>query len=179
LRRFWSSFLCVLALAACTIEPTPQQYIDRQAGSVEQVAASESELTRRLLSMADALERRDIEEVRSALDAYPDAFVFGPPPQSSVAPARVGYVLDGMVMGGRLIPSEVSVSVGPQNDIAWFRAIYTDTTALPADRGFRFSGTFRRIEGEWRLIQGHISGLNVPARDTDFTPPADTMREVE
>src|SRR5690606_35064488 len=49
---------------------------------------------------------------------------------------------------------DLQVNVGPQNNVAWFRAAY-DLDGGAAE--LRFSGVFLRQEGEWRLVQGHVS----------------------
>jgi hypothetical protein len=164
LRRFWRTVGCLLALTACRIEQTPQQYIDRQDSPADQMLASEAENTRRLASLSGALEGRNLVEVGGALNLDPEAVVVGLSPGAELRRAdETAAALDSIVGGASLSSGDIAVTVGPQNDLAWFQAEFASVDP-ELGSGFQFSGVFRRVEGEWRLLQGHISPtLAVPS----------------
>jgi hypothetical protein len=158
LRRFSRSLLLAgLALAGCRIEQTPQRYIDHQETPAEEIRASVHELRQRLLSVSAALQRGDPAEVGAALRPHEEAYVFGPAGQELRSARDIAQALQAVHAEGGLRVDEVAVDVGPRNNVAWFRAKYV-APAEPGAEAVRFSGVFVRQGGEWRLIQGHLSG---------------------
>ncbi len=158
--------VCASLLAsACKIERTPPEYIDHRAPIAATRGAAAEELQDRLSAIGQALNRGDSDEALRALAPTPDAYM--------IAPGREA-VLTGEEIAGTLaelasLPSplelrNVVITVGPRANVAWFRA---EMHYPGADSGssFRFSGLYLRgDEGEWRLVQGHLSTATAPAR---------------
>jgi hypothetical protein len=158
-RRFCSVAACSLALAGCRIEQTPQQYIDRRDTPADQLLTSEAELTRRLLEVSDAMRSNDTVGLETILALHPEVIVYGPASgeQFGGGPGIARSLSD--FANGRVLVPDVNVQVGPQNNVAWFRATYEDSTTSVSD-ALRFTGVFLRQDTAWQLVLGHIS---VPA----------------
>jgi hypothetical protein len=163
LRRFWLLALIAAApLAGCRIEQTPEEYFDHQLSPAEEREASREELSDRLRAMNQALRRASRAEVFAALAPTSDVFVFGPEPEHRLtSPAAVVAALEEIV-GRDTEVLDLNVTVGPRNNVAWFRTtLVSGTPELPEI--VRFSGVFIRSEGEWRLTEGHLSRAVSPA----------------
>jgi hypothetical protein len=158
LPRFWPLAVLALLQGACTIEQTPQQYIDHLSPPGAELEASRDELTVRLLSTAPALERRDRSSIAGALAPETDVFVLGPRPGLELTTSRA--VIDTLVAltaESEVEIGETVVTVSPGNDVAWFRAAYELSGGGAEDSVLLFTGVFVRAEGDWRLSQGHLS----------------------
>jgi hypothetical protein len=170
LRRFRSFVLVGLSLAACRIQATPEEYIDRQQTPAGEAEASQAELRSRLSSMAQGLQRRSSIEVAAALAPHPDVFLFGVDSTRAVAQgSSVNAVLAEIAAANGTSPGPLAVTVDAENRVAWFHQELHDRTAPGPAGTFRFSGVFVRHDGEWRLIEGHLSR---PLSAFAPTPPA-------
>jgi hypothetical protein len=167
-KRFCACLATVLVLAACRIEPTPERFIDHQQTAAEEIAESEEELRSRLASMMPALAAGRQDDVLTALNPHPAVLVIGPNEGEELTePRAIADRLAGSAGGADAAPGAIRVSVGPRNNVAWFS---TELRSIEgAEASYRFSGVFLRHEGDWRLIQGHISR---PINSTPQDPPA-------
>jgi hypothetical protein len=175
LRRFFLPLFLTLLLPACRIEQTPQRFIDHQLTPAEEIAASEAELTSRLNAMISALQRRNAGEAAGILQPHPEVRAIGPGEgEWLVEPAEIAAALGELAGPGPGAADHIAVTVGPRNNIAWFSVEYS-SPADPGEANFRFSGVFLRQDGEWRLVDGHLSRpyVSYPAPDPpDPDPPA-------
>jgi hypothetical protein len=175
LRRFFLPLFVTLLFGACRIEQTPQRFIDHQLTPAEEIAASEAELTSRLNAMIAALQRRNAGEAAGILRPHPDVRAIGPGEgEWLVEPDGIAAALDELAGPGPGAADHIAVTVGPRNNIAWFSVGYSSPTD-PGEATFRFSGVFIRQDGEWRLVDGHLSRPYVSYSDADQSdadPPA-------
>jgi hypothetical protein len=178
LPRFWLVAASVaLAQGACTIEQTPQEYIDHLTTPGAALEASRDELTVRLLSTAPALERRDRSSLLGALAPETAVYVVGARPgEELTTPRAVVDTLVSIVGQSEVEIGEAVVSIAAGNDVAWFRVQYDMSGGDAEDSVLFFTGVFVRAEGDWRLAQGHLStSLSQPPSnpEPDGTQPAD------
>ena len=157
MRRFWTVLpLLALPLVGCRVEQTPAEYIDVLEIPEDDISASREELRDRLLSTAPALERRAIDDLLAALTPATEITGFGPS-EPVTDPTSLGFALTTLAGGNTVRMDDLVVEVGPRNNVAWFRSVYS---IEPEDGGadqLRFSGVFLREAGIWRLVEAHIS----------------------
>jgi hypothetical protein len=160
LRRFWIVLLAsALASAACKIEQTPPRYFDHLDTTADDVRASRQELEARLTAAGQALERGSSAGLLAALSPYAEVHVFSPAhAQELTVPSEIAAALIALTDEGVVASGEPVVEVDSRNGVAWFRTSYLLPPAgeRPA-RTLRFSGVFLRRDGEWRLVQAHVS----------------------
>jgi hypothetical protein len=177
LLRFCVVAFLVLTQAACTIEETPQEYIDHLTTPAGELEAARDELTVRLLSTGPALERRDRSSVSGALAPVPELFVEGVRPGEVLqTPRELVDTLVSLTQGATVDVTDAVVTVAPGNAVAWFRLEYELSGGAAGSHPLRFSGVFVRADGDWRLAQGHLSGeLSWPPenQEPDGTQAAD------
>lgn len=158
MRKLSSAALCAAVLvSACKIERTPPEFVDHRQPVTELRDAASEELQARLLALGQALARGDASEAALALVPAADAYVLTP--QDSLAGEEAVGALIGRLAaeggeGARV--EDVVVSVGPRANVAWFRGtVHLPRAEIPA---LRLTGVFLRAdEGEWRLVQAHLS----------------------
>lgn len=159
LRRFYApSLALILLLGACTIEQTPQEYIDRQQAPAREIEASRRELTDRLRLTSVSLQRGDRRGIVSALAPASGMEVIGLEPGQVIASGEeLAQELALATSRGVITLDEPVIDVDSQNGVAWFRASFHLASGDSAGNRLYFSGVFVRQSGEWRLTQGHIS----------------------
>ncbi|MEX2571133.1 MAG: nuclear transport factor 2 family protein [Gemmatimonadota bacterium] len=161
MRRSWiPAALGALFLAACTIEQTPERYIDRETTPVGEIETSRQELTARLLSSAVAVRRGDRIGLVAALSPTTDAVVLLSGDGSEETALGRGEVVETIIRlasGAEVAMDDPLVTVAEPNNIAWFLARYRLLDDQDVESGLNFSGVFIRQDGEWRLVQGHLS----------------------
>lgn len=162
-----------LLLAACKVEETPRQYIDRRDPAATDREAIGEELRTRLPALAQALNRNDADGALAVLAPAPDLYVIGP--QTDREPGGADGVLALLQEVAQyeladVAVQEVHTSVGPRGNVAWFAATFA-LSGLPDTVGttLRLSGVYVRRDGEWRLVQAHMS---LPSASvTPLSPP--------
>lgn len=147
---------------------TPEEYIDVLEIPQDEISASRDELTDRLLSTGPALQRRALSELLAALTPVPEVAGFGPR-DPVTDPTTLGHALAPVAAGSSVRVEEVAVDVGPRNNVAWFRSVYSIGYDDGSSERLRFSGVFLREAGNWRLVEAHISRPLSP----DSLPPAE------
>lgn len=177
LSRLVTAALCAgLAVSACKVAPTPQEYIDHRQSIATLREGAEEELRVRLLAMGQALNRDDLAEATLALAPSGDAYL--------VAAGRSGMVTGETAMAGVLGAiasgerpvrlSDVRVTVGPRANVAWFHAVLDPEEAAGVP-SHRLTGVYvRGDQGEWRLVQAHLSaaGAVTGPLPADSLPPS-------
>lgn len=168
MNRFHTGALGALALllGACKVEQTPQSLIDRRLPVQEERAAAAEELRDRLLAMGEALQRGDPAEALDALAPAPDAYVVSPQAALEVlGPEQIGAVLASLASDPVAVEvQDVAVEMGPLANVAWFRAGMAVEREGVGESTVRITGVYLKREGEWRLVQAHLS--------TPITPPS-------
>lgn len=150
-----------LGLAACSIEPTPREYIDRQLPAAEVRAQAEAMVRERIALLVQALRARDPEAARAALTPADDVMVIGPGDGDRFSgPAQIEAILERAATAGAADVGlrDVRVRVTPRANVAWFAAwleVRRPDDETPAT--LRVSGVFVEREGSWELAQAHVS----------------------
>lgn len=169
--RFIVLALTISAIAGCSIERTPEEFIDRRPPDEAARTAAAQELRARLLALGPALSRGDVDAAVRAVLPPADVYVAAPAdsmleqgiPALSAAFAEIADPETGI--GVRSV-HDVVVAVAPRVDVAWFNAALSGAAA--EDGVLRASGVFVLHEGSWRLVQLDLS--QPVAREA---PPAD------
>jgi hypothetical protein len=175
LRRFWSVVFAAAVLGGCKIEQTPREFIDHRDTALIELQAAEDELRARLHSAANALRREDADQAVASLSPAGEIFVYGLT-GSAEGPGQLRGILSNVAEGRALEVADLEVVIGPRNQVGWFR---TELRAGAEGAIVRFSGVFVRMEGEWRLLQGHLSQPLTPVPDPDLPAVGDIPAAVE
>jgi hypothetical protein len=170
--------LCTAVLAAasaCSVEPTPREYIDRQIPAEQVRENAEDELRTRINVLVTALDRGDVAAAEAALTPAADVVVVGPGEgERLVGPAQVSAVLELLANTdpGRLELADLQVDVNRRANAGWFTARLELTRPGSEEPiAFRATGVYLQREAAWQLQQAHFSvpsdALTAPA-----PPPA-------
>jgi ketosteroid isomerase-like protein len=173
----------LLLLAACKVAPTPQEYLDPRDPAAVERSESEQDIVARVSAFREALARGDRADAVTALGPAADTYVMGVDfndgrprygPQG-IADALADLQLpSGAVARMPDLRVQASTREGGQ---AWFA---THLELLPVvgaggePQWLRASGVFTRHEGDWRLLQLHLSRAESPAPAP--APTADSAR---
>ena len=179
--RLAIALVCASLLAsACKVQRTPPEYIDHTDPIAVVRDAAAEELQDRVLAMGQALNRGDVAEALRTLAPSADGYLVAPGGEAiATGDEQIAGVLGELAtLRGPVRLRDVQVAVGPRANVAWFRA----EAVSPEEANlapFRITGIFLRgDEGEWRLVQGHISAPTAPdslapSPASAATPPAD------
>jgi hypothetical protein len=176
----------LLALAACSVERTPQEYLDPRDPAVVERQESEEELAARVGAFREALARGNRELAVQALVPAADAHVMGV--QFNDGRPRFGARGIAEALATLRLPSgavartpDLRVQAATrEGGLGWFA---THLELLPVvgaggePQWLRVSGVFLRREGEWRLLQLHLSKAEIPAPATADSASAATGRD--
>lgn len=176
--RLTHAALCATLLAsACKVERTPPEYIDHRQPIAAVRDEAVEELQDRLLAMGQALNRGDSFEALQALSPMPDAYVLTAAGDAVFTGEEqiAGALTQFASLPGEVSMSDLRVNVGPRANVAWFRAQIAHSGAT-GEGPFRITGVYLRgDEGEWRLVQAHLSIATSAATDSlapDSLPPS-------
>lgn len=174
LRRSSIPILCLVIAGACTIEQTPQQYIDRQDSLADQIAISEEELAGRLRSLPRELRAPGDSAAFARLRPDSQIIVLSSADgDTAIGVGALRAAFRATAGPGPYFVEHASTRVGPNNDVGWFTAIYRPAeSAAP----LRVSGVFSRRSGEWMLIQSHISAESASASSAVPLESPDSVR---
>lgn len=177
-RLLRAALAATFVLAACKIERTPDRLVDNRDPVAEERRAAENELSLRLRALDNAVSRGSTGQALAILAPVSETLVIGPAGGDVLSGEEgVATLLEELVAArpGPIQSRRTRVAVGPDADLAWFAAEYTlappdgvegDTTEM------RLSGVYLRHEGDWRLVQAHLSVLAPPLRgDPTVRPP--------
>jgi len=165
----------LLALSACRVDRTPDEYLNpRDPAQVERREA-ENEIAARVSALGEALARGSQADAVATLVPAADTHVMGV--GFNDGRPRFGPLGLAAALGDLELPRgavgrtpDLRVEADPREGLAWFA---THLEVLPVvgaggqTQRLRVSGVFTRREGEWRLRQVHLSKAEVPAP----TPP--------
>jgi len=173
-RPIAAALFATLLASACEVQRTPAEFIDHQDPIAVLRDAAAEELQDRLLALGQALNRGNAAEAFLALAPAADAYLIPADREAALTgEERIAAELTGLVVPeGSVQLREVEVSVGPRANVAWFRARLE--RAAPADSSaFRMTGIYvRGDEGEWRLVQAHLSAPTPPTDSLPDPPPS-------
>ena len=162
----------LLALAACQVAPTPQEYLDPRDPAAVERRESEEELAARVGAFREALVRGNRLAAVQALGPGADTHVMG----VDFNDGRPRFGAQGIAdaLGGLRLPAGAvartpDLRVGAETregGLGWFATHLEVLPVLGAGaepQWLRVSGVFVRREGEWRLLQLHLSQAERPA----------------
>jgi hypothetical protein len=163
----------VLLLGSCKIQRTPLSYIDHQAIPEELLEASRSELEGRLRSTVPLMQEGAPRAIAGALRPARDVdFLDAEGGPDLRTPAQIGESLARLAAGREVEMRAPVIVVAPGNDVAWFRTAYELRGPEGGMEEVRFTGVWARRDGEWLLVQGHLSPFRAPA-PADLRPAAE------
>lgn len=175
----------LLALAACEIRPTPQEYLDPRDPAAVERREAEQELAARVGAFREALARGNRPDAVAALAPAAEAHVLGVDfndGRPRFGPIGVAEALQDLRLpaGAVARTPDLRVESGTREGaLGWFA---THLEVLPvvgagvggAPQWLRVSGVFIRREGEWRLLQLHLSEGELPAPARPDSAAADS-----
>ena len=155
------------ALSACDVvkvERTPRQFYTQRDPA--RVASQEDarELRARLRNFADELSRGNRGRALTALNPSDEVLVIGPLEGDGVARIGVRGLAAALDSAAVTVPTvartpDLRVQVASRETTGWFSApiqFLSPTGAAPT-QWLRVSGVFAQQQGEWRLVQIHLS----------------------
>lgn len=165
----------LLALAACRVDRTPDEYLNpRDPAQVERREA-ENEIAARVGAFSESLARGNQTDAVGALLPAPETHVMGTGANEGrprFGPLGLSAALRDLELPRGAVgrTPDLRVEADAREGLAWFA---THLEILPVvgaggqPQRLRVSGVFSRREGEWRLVQIHVSRAEVPPP----TPP--------
>jgi hypothetical protein len=180
------SVAALLALAACSVERTPQEYLDPRDPAAVERQESEEELAARIGAFREALARGNRALAVQALVPSADAHVMGV--QFNDGRPRFGPQGIADALATLRLPSgavartpDLRVQAATrEGGLGWF-ATHLELLPVVGAGGeaqwLRVSGVFMRREGEWRLLELHLSKAEMPAPVRADTAAPATARD--
>jgi hypothetical protein len=165
--------LLIAILAACRVEPTPREYIDRQAVVPGQAEARE-QVEDRVRLLVQSLSAGDPSSARAAADPAPDAVLVLGEAQRFEGAADIRSVLELAASEPRRLElRHLEVRVNPRGTVGWFDALVVGSGPEGGARRFTATGVYQLREGSWELTQAHLSGAtaSVTAAYPAASPP--------
>jgi hypothetical protein len=173
----------LLSLAACTVERTPDDVLNPRDPSQVERRDAEQDVAIHVNAFLQALARGDRGQAVSAMSPVTDAYVMGVDGNDG----RARFGTDGLAaaIAELEIPAnslprtpDLRVQADPRRGTAWFAGF---VEMFPASgeqpERVRMSGVFGRQEGEWRLVQIHISRPGAPPAPVPAPDSAATARD--
>jgi hypothetical protein len=174
----------LLALAACEVRPTPQEYLDPRDPAAVERREAEAELAVRVGAFREALARGNRTDAVAALAPAAETHVMGVDfndGRPRFGPMGVAEALQDLRLpaGAVARTPDLRVESGTREGaLGWF-ATHLEVMPVVGVGGepqwLRVSGVFARREGEWRLLELHLSRAEMPA-PADTTTAADSAR---
>jgi hypothetical protein len=161
----------LLALAACQVAPTPQEYLDPRDPAAVERRESEQELAARVGAFREALARGNRVAAVQALVPAADTHVMGVDfndGRPRYGPQGIADALADLPLPAGAVARTPDLRVEAETregGLGWFA---THLEVLPVvgaggePQRLRVSGVFIRREGEWRLLQLHLSRAEMP-----------------
>lgn len=171
MHRTASVAAALLALAACSVERTPQEYLDPRDPAAVERRESEEELAARVGAFREALARGNRQLAVQALIPSADAHVMGVQfndGRPRFGPQGIAEALQTLRLPTGAVARTPDLRVQAatrEGGLGWFA---THLEILPVvgaggePQWLRVSGVFMRREGEWRLLQLHLSKAQAP-----------------
>ncbi|MBW3571456.1 MAG: nuclear transport factor 2 family protein [Gemmatimonadetes bacterium] len=168
----------LLALSACRVEPTPDEYLNPRNPAQVERREDEREIAARVSAFSEALARGGQADAGSVLLATPAAHVFGiglNEGRPRFGPLGVAAAIADLELPQGAVARTPDLRVQADGrGLAWFA---THVEVLPVvgaggePQRLRVSGVFIQREGDWRLVQLHLSRAETP----EPTPPPDAI----
>jgi hypothetical protein len=167
----------LLALSACRVERTPDEYLNPRNPAQVESREQENELAARVGAFSEALARGSQADAVAALGPTPEAHVIGigfNDGRPRFGPLGLAAALADLRLPTDAVARTPDLRVEADGrGVAWFA---THVEVLPVvgagaqPQRVRVSGVFNEREGEWRLVQVHLSRAEMP-------PPATPLRD--
>jgi hypothetical protein len=148
-------------VSSCTVQPTPQEYIDRQIPADAVRRQAEEALRDRILALVQALQDGDVETARTTLSPAPDVSLIGPGEADRfTGEAQITAILD-LIAGtsaSAIELDDLQVGVTQRATSGWFAAwlrLHRPGVADPVP--LRVTGVYVVREAVWELQQVHFS----------------------
>lgn len=165
-----------LALSACDfvkVERTPRTFYTQREPARVDPQEDARELRARLRNFADELSHGNTARALTALNPSDDVLVIGAMEGDGVARMGVRGLATAIDSAGVPVPSvarlpDLRVQVASRETTGWFSApIQFLTLATPAPpQWLRATGVFARQQGEWRLVEIHLSRPSAAPADS-------------
>lgn len=159
--RSLAAVVCIaLTLPACSVEPTPREYIDRQIPVTDVRHQAEDALRDRIAVLVQALRTGDEEAARTALSPAAGTFVIGPGEADRFTGDQQIYALLNLISepGTTDIElKELEVDVSARATAGWFAAWLEVRRPEGGSIPLRLTGVYIDREGTWELAQAHLS----------------------
>jgi hypothetical protein len=160
----------LLALAACRVDRTPDEYLNPRDPAQVEGRETENEIASRVGAFGDALARGNQADAVGALMPSPDSHVMGTGANEGrprFGPLGLAAALRDLELprGAVARTPDLRVEADGREGMAWFGThleILPVVGAAAQAQRLRVSGVFTRREGEWRLVQIHLSRAEVP-----------------
>lgn len=187
MHRTSAALALLLSLSACKIERTPQELIDPMNPAVVDRREAAREVASRVGAFREALARGSRADAVAALQPMVDAHVVGVEgnggrPRFGAEGIDEAFAAVDVPEGAVTRMPDLRVQTDARETMAWFAShleVFPAVGGGAGEQRLRVSGVFRRVEGEWRLVQLHLSraepdSLSSPpaAPDADAAPPA-------
>jgi hypothetical protein len=168
--------LVLLALTACRVERTPQELIDPMNPALVDRREAERDVAARVGALREALARGSAADAVAALQPLSDAYVVAMDandghPRFGEEGVRSALGAVRVTEGAFTRMPDLRVQTDTRERMAWFAThleIFPSGPAAADPERVRLSGVFGKLEGEWRLVQLHVSR----AESAAAIPPA-------
>lgn len=171
----------LLALSACRVERTPDEYLNPRNPAQVERRDDENEIAARVGAFAEALARGGQAEAVQVLLPTPEAHVIGigfNGGRPRFGPLGLAAAIADLQLPQGAVARTPDLRVEADGrGLAWFA---THVEVLPVvgaggqPQRLRVSGVLNQREGDWRLVQLHLSRAEVPA---PATPRPDSLRD--
>jgi hypothetical protein len=169
----------LVALSACRVERTPDEYLNPRNPAQVESRDEENELAARVAAFSEALARGGQADAVAALGPTPEAHVIGigfNDGRPRFGPLGLAAALADLQLPADAVARTPDLRVEADGrGVAWFA---THVEVLPVvgagaqPQRVRVSGVFNEREGEWRLVQVHLSRAELPP---PATPRPDSL----
>lgn len=171
----------LLALSACRVERTPDEYLNPRNPAQVESRDEENELAARVGAFGEALSRGAQADAVAALGPTAEAHVIGigfNDGRPRFGPLGLAAALADLQLPTDAVARTPDLRVeAAGRGVAWFAThveVFPVVGAGGQPQRLRVSGVFNEREGEWRLVQIHLSRGEMP-------PPAmlrpDSLRD--
>ncbi|HEX6373737.1 MAG TPA: nuclear transport factor 2 family protein [Longimicrobium sp.] len=171
----------LLALSACRVERTPDEYLNPRNPAQVESRDAENEVASRVAAFSEALARGGQADAVAVLAPTAEAHVIGIGPNDGrprFGPLGLSAVIADLQLPRGAVARTPDLRVEADGrGLAWFA---THVEVLPVvgaggqPQRLRVSGVLNQREGDWRLVQLHMSRAEVPAA---ATPRPDSLRD--
>jgi hypothetical protein len=171
----------LLALSACRVERTPDEYLNPRNPAQVESREAENEVAARVGAFSEALARGGQADAVAVLAPTPEAHVIGiglndGRPRFGPLGLATAIADLGLPQGAVARTPDLRVESDGRG-LAWF-ATHVEVLPVVGAGGqaqrLRVSGVFNQREGDWRLVQLHLSRAETPP---PATPRPDSLRD--